>query len=69
MFEFLGLPENNLFSENELETKLINNLQLFLLELGKGFAFVSRQYRISLNNRHFYVDLVFYHYILDIMSI
>ncbi len=64
VFEFLGLPENNLFSENELETKLINNLQLFLLELGKGFAFVSRQYRISLNNSHFYVDLVFYHYIL-----
>ncbi len=64
VFEFLGLPENNLFSENELETKLLSNLQLFLLELGKGFAFVARQYRISLNNRHFYVDLVFYHYIL-----
>lgn len=64
IFEFLGLPENNLYSENDLETKLINNLQLFLLELGKGFAFVARQYRISLNNRHFYVDLVFYHYIL-----
>lgn len=64
IFEFLGLPENNLFSENELETKLINNLQLFLLELGKGFAFVARQYRITLNNNHYYVDLVFYHYIL-----
>ncbi len=64
VFEFLGFPENNLYSESDLEKKLINNLQLFLLELGKGFAFISRQYRITLNNRHFYVDLVFYHYIL-----
>ena len=64
VFEFLGLPENNLYSENELENKLLNNLQLFLLELGKGFAFVGRQYRITLNNKHYFVDLVFYHYIL-----
>lgn len=65
VFEFLGAPENNLYTETELETKLINNLQQFLLELGKGFAFVGRQYKIMLSNRHFYVDLVFYHYILD----
>lgn len=65
VFEFLGLPENNFYTETQLETKLISNLQQFLLELGKGFAFVGRQYKIMLANRHFYVDLVFYHYILD----
>jgi len=64
VFEFLGIPEGNLYSENELETKLIDNLQSFLLELGKGFAFVGRQYRITLANKHNFVDLVFYHYIL-----
>lgn len=64
VFEFLGLPENNLFSEAELEKRLLNKLQQFLLELGKGFAFVGQQYRITLNNRHYRVDLVFYHYIL-----
>lgn len=64
VFEFLGIPENNLFTESELETKLIDNLQSFLLELGKGFAFVGRQYRITLANKHNFVDLVFYHYIL-----
>ncbi len=62
VFEFLGIPEHNLFSESELETKLIDNLQMFMLELGKGFAFVARQYRFSLNNRHFYIDMVFYHF-------
>jgi len=65
VFEFLGFPENNLYTENELESRLINNLQKFLLELGRGFAYVGRQYRITLANRHFYVDLVFYHYILN----
>ena len=64
VFEFLGIPEGNLYSENDLETKLIDNLQSFLLELGKGFAFVGRQYRITLANKHNFVDLVFYHYIL-----
>jgi predicted nuclease of restriction endonuclease-like (RecB) superfamily len=64
VFEFLGIPEGNLYSENELETKLIDHLQSFLLELGKGFAFVGRQYRITLANKHNFVDLVFYHYIL-----
>ena len=64
VFEFLGIPEENLYTENELETKLINNLQSFMLELGKGFAFVKRQFRITLANKHNFVDLVFYHYIL-----
>jgi len=59
VFEFLGIPEGNLYSENELETKLIDHLQSFLLELGKGFAFVGRQYRITLANKHNFVDLVF----------
>ncbi len=61
IFEFLGLTENNQYSENDLEKAIINNLQSFLLELGKGFAFIGRQQRITLNNRHYYVDLVFYH--------
>ena len=64
VFEFLGIPEQYQYTEKELEQRLIDNLQMFLLELGKGFAFVSRQYRISLDNNHFYVDLVFYHTIL-----
>ena len=64
VFEFLGLSEKSLFSELELEKRLLDKLQEFLLELGKGFAFIGRQYRITLNNRHFRVDLVFYHYIL-----
>lgn len=50
--------------EGELEDKLIQNLENFLLELGKGFAFIGRQYKITLANRHFFVDLVFYHRIL-----
>lgn len=64
VFEFLALKNQTSFTENELESTLIQNLQHFLLELGKGFAFIGRQYRISLANRHFYVDLVFYHRIL-----
>jgi predicted nuclease of restriction endonuclease-like (RecB) superfamily len=64
IFEFLGLSEQKLTKEKELENKLIEHLQTFLLELGKGFAFVARQYRITLDNQHFYVDLVFYHHIL-----
>jgi predicted nuclease of restriction endonuclease-like (RecB) superfamily len=64
VFEFLGLQNQPTYSEGELETQLIQNLQSFLLELGKGFAFIGQQYRISLANRHFYVDLVFYHRIL-----
>lgn len=64
VFEFLNIPEHQIYSETYLEKKLIDNLQEFLLELGKGFAFIGRQYRISLANTHFYVDLVFYHRIL-----
>jgi len=64
VFEFLGIPQQHQYLENELEEKLIQNLEQFLLELGKGFAFVGRQYKISLSNRHFFVDLVFYHRIL-----
>lgn len=64
ILEFLGIPENYKYSEKELEQKIIDNLQKFLLELGKGFTFVKRQFRITLNNTHFYVDLIFYHRIL-----
>ena len=59
VFEFLGIPQQFQYKEGELEEKLIQNLEQFLLELGKGFAFIGRQYRISLGNRHFFVDLVF----------
>lgn len=64
ILDFLQIPEPNNFNESELEQLLISNLQQFLLELGKGFAFVGRQYRITLGNRHHYIDLVFYHRIL-----
>ncbi len=64
IFEFLKIPEPYHLSEKELEKGLIDNLQSFLLELGKGFAFLGRQYRMTIDNEHFYVDLVFYHYIL-----
>ncbi len=62
--DFLKIPEPYHYSEKQLENKIIEHLQQFLLELGKGFAFVGRQYRITLGNRHHYVDLVFYHRIL-----
>lgn len=64
VLEFLNIPENHQYLENELEERIISNLQHFLLELGKGFTFEKRQYRISLSGKHFYVDLVFYHRIL-----
>jgi predicted nuclease of restriction endonuclease-like (RecB) superfamily len=64
VLEFLGLPERSVYSEKELETALIDNLQSFLLELGKGFTFVARQKRITLDAEHFYIDLVFYHRLL-----
>ena len=64
VFEFLKIPEPWQVSETQLETVLCDNLQPFLLELGKGFTFVGRQYRITLNNTHYRVDLVFYHRIL-----
>ena len=64
VFEFLKIPEPFTVSETDLETRLCDHLQPFLLELGKGFTFVGRQYRIPLNNSHYRVDLVFYHRIL-----
>src|SRR5437016_11666201 len=62
--EFLGLPESPRLVETDLEQALINDLQAFLLELGKGFAFIARQERITLDGDHFYIDLVFYHTVL-----
>lgn len=64
ILEFLQIPEEPRMSESKLEQRIIDNLQIFLLELGKGFSFVGRQYRITLDNDHYYVDLVFYHRIL-----
>jgi predicted nuclease of restriction endonuclease-like (RecB) superfamily len=64
VLEFLELGERASFTESELESALIGQLQAFLLELGKGFSFVARQKRISLDGEHFYVDLVFYNYLL-----
>ena len=64
VLEFTGLPSIPTPKENDIERALIANLETFLLELGKGFAFIGRQYRISIAGRHLYVDLVFYHRIL-----
>ncbi len=64
VFEFLNITEPITATEKEIETALIENLQHFLLELGKGFSFVGRQYRISTENEHFYIDLVFYNFLL-----
>jgi predicted nuclease of restriction endonuclease-like (RecB) superfamily len=64
VLEFLGLEEKPGYSENELETAIIDKLEYFLLELGKGFLFEARQKRFSFDNDHFYVDLVFYNRLL-----
>lgn len=64
LLEFLGLPNTGKLLESKLEAALIANLQAFLLELGRGFAFVASQQRISTESKDFYVDLVFYHYVL-----
>lgn len=64
VFEFLGIPEQKIVKERDIENKLIDNLQQFLPELGKGFSFVGRQFKITIDNQHFYIDLVFYHRIL-----
>lgn len=64
VLEFLGLPELPSYSENELEQRLIDKLEHFLLELGSGFAFIGRQQRISFDEQHFYIDLVFYNRLL-----
>lgn len=64
VLEFVGLSENDRYLEKDLEQGLIDKLQHFLLELGRGFSFVARQKRITLDGDHFYIDLVFYHYVL-----
>ncbi|MDE6395710.1 MAG: DUF1016 domain-containing protein, partial [Muribaculaceae bacterium] len=64
VLEFLGLPEEKKYSEKSLEKALIDNMQKFLLELGKGFAFIGEQYPVQIGNSRYYVDLVFYHAIL-----
>ena len=63
VLEFLNIPTHYAYNENDLEKNLINNLQQFLLELGKGFAFVARQKHIRTETQDFYIDLVFYNYI------
>ncbi len=62
--EFLGIDAKKRYRESDLEQKLIDNMQKFLLELGKGFTFVGSQYALTINNVHYYVDVVFYHRIL-----
>ena len=64
VFEFLGIPENKPMLEKDLEAKLIRHIEDFLLELGRGFMFVGSQQRITINNTHYYVDMVFYNKIL-----
>ncbi|WP_417599845.1 PDDEXK nuclease domain-containing protein [Owenweeksia hongkongensis] len=64
ILEFIGLPEKSAYSENQLEEEIINKLEHFLLELGNGFTFVARQKRISFDDKHFRIDLVFYNRIL-----
>lgn len=62
--EFLGLAQNTDFTETDLEKSIITNIQKFLMELGKGYAFVARQQRIHTEKEDYYIDLVFYNYIL-----
>lgn len=64
VFEFLGLPENKPMLESDLERALIQQIEKFLLELGRGFMFVGTQQRVTVNNTHYYVDMVFYNKIL-----
>jgi predicted nuclease of restriction endonuclease-like (RecB) superfamily len=64
VLDFLDLPDRAQLRESDLETAIIENLQPFLLELGKGFAFVGRQYRVTTEFQHFFIDLVFYNYLL-----
>ena len=60
VFEFLGIPENKPVLESELEKTLVRQIEDFMLELGRGFMFVGTQQRVTLNNTHYYVDMVFY---------
>ena len=62
--EFLGLSSNTDFTESELEQRIITHIQKFLMELGKGYAFVARQQHIRTEKEDYYIDLVFYNYIL-----
>ena len=62
--EFLGLSEDVSFTENDLESSILSNLQKFIMELGKGYAFVARQQHIHTEKQEYYIDLVFYNYIL-----
>ena len=64
VLEFLGLEGEAKFYEKDVEQAIIDHLQKFLLELGRGFSFVARQQKLTLDGRHFYIDLVFYNYIL-----
>ena len=64
MLEFLGLREETNYSENDLETAIINKLEHFMLELGRGFLFAGRQVRITFEEEHFFVDLAFYNRLL-----
>lgn len=64
VFEFLGLPEDKPFMESDLERALVQQIEKFLLELGRGFMFVGTQQRVTVNNTHYYVDMVFYNKIL-----
>ncbi len=64
VFEFLGIPEHKPLLERDLEAKLIRHIEFFLLELGRGFMFVGTQYRITINNTHYYIDMVFYNKLL-----
>lgn len=64
VLEFLNIPQSHTLTETQLEQKIIAHLQQFILELGKGFAFIARQYRMSIGGKHFYADLLFYHRIL-----
>ena len=65
VLEFLGITENNTFKENDLEKAIIDHLQKFLMELGKGYAFIGRQVRIHTEKEDYYIDLVFFNYMLN----
>ena len=65
VLEFLGLPEDNRYSETTLEQRIIDRLQMFLLEMGKGYTFVGRQVRLTLSEKHYYCDLVFFNRLLQ----
>lgn len=64
IFEFLNIPQQIITKERDLENRLTDNLQQFLLELGKGFSFIAKQFKITIDNEHNFIDIVFYHRIL-----